>query len=466
MRKKMFTGLLLAAISPLFGQPAKVVAARAALHEFSHDVQGLIKEVSPAVVAILVEGYGQLEGDPGQTALVGHQTKEGTGVFVSPDGYLITNAHVVKNGHRIQVRVDDPAAASRGEAGPQAPLTADVVGIDLETDLAVLKVPGKNWRYLPFADSSKLTKGEIVFAIGSPRGLENSASMGIISAAERQLGADASQAFIQTDAPINPGNSGGPLVTTRGEIAGINTFIVTSSGGSEGLGFAIPSALVKDAYAQIKRNGKVRRGELGVIARSVTPTLAKALSLPRESGVLIQDVIEGKAAAEAGMRINDIVVRVDGRPVQNMRQFASNLFRSEIGEKLKLDVIRDKEKVEVMVALKESVHADEELLEAAKAKAVAVPRLGVLAIALDQTTAPMINQPRHDYGVIVVARLQTSRVFQEELEPGDVIYSVNGRAATNIDILTQFVRDLTPGSPLVVQVQRQGILRYLVLGGE
>ena len=164
--------------------------------------------------------------------------------------------------------------------------------------------------------------------------------MGIVSAAERMLDPDSNQAFIQTDAPINPGNSGGPLVNTRGEIAGINTFIVSSSGGNEGLGFAIPSNLVKEICAQLKRYGRVRRGELGVVVRSVTPTIAKALSLPQESGVLIQDVTPGKAAAEAGVQINDIVVRVKGRSVTNLRQFSNSLFRSEIGEKLELEVLR------------------------------------------------------------------------------------------------------------------------------
>jgi serine protease Do len=218
--------------------------------------------------------------------------------------------------------------------------------------------------------------------------------MGIVSAAERQLNADSSFAFIQTDAPINPGNSGGPLVNTGGEIAGLNTIILSSSGSSEGLGFAVPGSLVKDGYEQIRRYGKVRRGELGVIARTVTPTIARALSLPRDSGVLIQDGLPDKAAAHAGLRMDNIVASVEGHPVANLSQLSTNLFDSEIGAPLKLGMLRKGEKLELQVALQESGNDEEVLMEKAKQKAVAIPRTGVLAVALDSDTAPLITEPK------------------------------------------------------------------------
>jgi serine protease Do len=440
--------------------------AKNALDDFSQTVQRLINDVSPAVVAVAVQSFGRSEDvSGGQTNVVGHQTREGTGVLVSADGYLITNAHVVQSAQRVQIRLGETGTGSNGEP-PRSPLTADIVGIDQETDLAVLKISGADWKYLPFADSSKLRKGEVVFAVGSPRGLENSVSMGIVSAAERQLSADSSFAFIQTDAPINPGNSGGPLVNTHGEIAGINTFIFSSSGGSEGLGFAIPGSLVKDVYAQIRRYGKVRRGELGVVARSVTPTIARGLSLPRESGVLIQDVWPDKAAAHAGLQMDDIVVSVEGRSIVNLRQFSSNFFGSEIGEQLKLGVLRKGEKLDLQVALQEPGSDEESLMEKAKQRSVAIPRIGVLAVALDSDSAPLITEPKHDFGSIVTAKLQTSGVFQEELEPGDVIFGINGQTASGIDALTGLLNNSPDGSPIVVQVQREGILRYLVLVGE
>jgi serine protease Do len=469
--KFFFTAMLCLGEVSLSAQTTALVTGtssrtRNALDDFSQTVQHLIMDVSPAVVAVVVESFGRPEGESGgKTNVVGHQTREGTGVLVSADGYLITNAHVVQSAQRAQIRPGETGTGVKG--GPRrSPLTADVVGVDQETDLAVLKISGTDWKYLTFVDSSKVRKGEVVFAVGSPRGLENSVSMGIVSAAERELNVDSSFAFIQTDAPINPGNSGGPLVNTHGEIAGINTFIFSSSGGSEGLGFAIPASLVKDVYAQIRRYGKVRRGELGVVARSVTPTIARALSLPRESGVLIQDVLPGKAAADAGLQMDDIVVSVEGRSVANLRQFSSNLLGSEIGQRLKLGVLRKGEVLELQVALQEPDNKEESLMEKAKQRAVAIPRIGVLAVALDSDTVPLIAEPKHDFGSIVAAKLQTTRVFQEELEPGDVIFGINGQTAIGIEALTRLLNDIPDGRPIVAQVQREGILRYLVLVGE
>ena len=475
IRVYLFAAMLCLGSNPLAAQtvPATVqttarsAVARNPLDEFSQTVQRLIRDVSPAVVDVVVQSFGGFENESnGRANTVSHQTREATGVLISADGYVVTNAHVVLTAQRIQIRFGDAPTGPQGNAIRRAPVQAEIVGIDQETDLAVLKIAGAGWNFLPFADSSKLRQGEVVFAVGNPRGLENSVSMGIVSAAERMLDPDSSQAFIQTDAPINPGNSGGPLVNTRGQIAGINTFIVSSSGGNEGLGFAIPSNLVKEICAQLKRYGRVRRGELGVVVRSVTPTIARALGLPQESGVLIQDVTPGKAAAEAGVQINDIVVRVKGRSVNNLRQFSNNLFRSEIGEKLELEVLRDSARVKLEVALQEPNRDADTLLDQMKERAVPVARIGILAVPLDSETAGLISEPRHEAGTIVAARLQTSFIFQEELEPGDVIFGINGRPAVSIDALKGLVNGLPEGSPLVVQVQRQGILRYLVLSGD
>jgi serine protease Do len=468
IRVYFFAAMLSVANVPMAAQSAsRPSVARNPLDEFSQTVQHLIREVSPAVVDVVVQSFGGLENESNSRAnTVSHQTREGTGVLISADGYLVTNAHVVLTAQRIQIRFGGAAAGPQGNAVRRSPVQAAVVGIDQETDLAVLKIPGTDWNFLPFADSSKLRQGEVVFAVGNPRGLENSVSMGIVSAAERLLDPDSNQAFIQTDAPINPGNSGGPLVNTHGQIAGINTFIVSSSGGNEGLGFAIPSNLVQDICAQLKRYGRVRRGELGVVVRSVTPTIAKALSLPQDSGVLIQDVTPGKAAAEAGVQINDIVVRVKGRPVTNLRQFSNSLFRSEIGEKLELEVVRASERIKLEAALQEPNRDGDALLDQMKERAVPVARIGILAVPLDSETAPLISEPRHEAGAIVAARLQTSFIFQEELEPGDVIFGLNGQPVGSVEALKGLVNSLPEGSPLVLQVQRQGILRYLVLSGD
>ncbi len=460
--------LLCFATAPLLAQQRATPPAtpRSPLDEFSETVQRLIVDVNAAVVEIVAESFGAPEDTPGGKAnAVGRQTREGTGVLVSTDGDLITNAHVVTSARRIQIRLGDEFGGPRNR-GRRRLLPAEIVGIDRDTDLALLKVAGNNWKTLRFADSSQLRQGQVVFAVGSPMGLENSVSMGIVSAVDRQLDADASQAYVQTDAPINPGNSGGPLINTRGEIVGLNTFIFTSSGGNEGLGFAIPSNLVRDVYAQLKRYGRVRRGELGVVVRSVTPTIAKALNLPRDRGVLVQDVVPGKSAAEAGVQINDIVVRVEGRAVSNLRQFSNSLFRSEIGGKLRLEVLRGDTRLELSVAFLERNDDVEKVLEQIKAKASPVPQLGILAVPLDSETAALVSEPRYDFGTIVAAKLQATSSFQEDLEPGDLILGVNGQPAKNLEALTGLVKSLPDNSPLVVQVQRQGVLRYLVLVGE
>jgi serine protease Do len=443
-------------------------ASHNSLEEFSDTVEQLIRRVNPAVLQIVSENFGQRDEHLGGNAgSVSQQTGEGTGFVISPDGDLITNAHVIVGALRVRVRLHESGDMVPGRVGRSRLVDAQVVGVDRETDLALLKLPGSGWTHLRLADSALLRQGQLVFALGNPRGLENSLSMGVVSAVARQIHPDAAQAFIQTDAPINPGNSGGPLINARGEVVGVNTFIFTASGGSEGLGFAIPSNLVRDVYAQLKKYGRVRRGELGVIIRSLTPAIAMALGLARDEGVLVQDVRPGGPAADAGLRCDDIVVRVQGRPVRNVRQFSNSLFRSEIGEKLTMEVVRGGQTINLQAPLEEHQDVAELIAEQVKEKASPIPQLGVLVIPMDETTAELVPEPRYKSGAIVAATLQTSSSFQEELEPGDIILGVNGKfTGSSIDAIKQILDGLPDGSPLVVQVQREGLLRYLLLRGD
>lgn len=436
-------------------------AAKSPIDEFSDSVEKLARMVNPAVLEIVSESYGTAEGDSGGNAsVVTRQKALGTGVFLTADGDMMTNAHVVAGARKVRIRMHD-TPRNRGKL-----IDVEIVGVDRDTDLALLKVPGTAWPHLRLGDSLALRQGQVVFAIGNPRGLENSISMGVVSAAARQISPDAAQVFIQTDAPINPGNSGGPLINSRGEVVGINTFILSQSGGSEGLGFAIPSNLVHDVYAQLKKYGRVRRGELGVIVRSVTPTLAAALGLPREDGVLIQDVVQGKGAASAGVKPDDIVIRIEGRTVRNVRQFSNSLFRSHLGGMLKLDIVRAGEIVQVQVPFAEHVDPAEILAEQMRDRATPVPALGILAVPLDEDTAKVTGEPRYHFGVVVVAGLQTSNGFQEPLQAGDIVYAVNGKIANDLSALRELLGALRDTDPLVVQVQREGMLRYFVLRGE
>jgi serine protease Do len=420
------------------------------LDDFSEEVQRLVRQVTPAVMQVVTEGFGGTSGggDPrGNT--VARQTGVASCVAVSADGDLITNAHVLNGARRIRVRIDGPRTQSGDHGSSSRLVDVEIVGVDRETDLALLKLAGGTPQHLELADSSRLRQGQVVFAVGSPQSLNNSVSMGVVSAVSRGFSPDASQSFIQTDAPINPGNSGGPLIDTHGEIVGIDTFILTESGGSEGLGFAIPSDLVRDVYAQLKKYGRVRRGEIGVVARSLTPVIAKALGLSRDDGVLVQDVEPGRTAAEAGLHAGDIVIGVEGRPVRNVRQFSDGLFGSDVGKKLAMDVIRG-----------------DQLAQQVRARASPVPQLGVLVVPLDASSAGLVPYAREDAGNVVAAKLQTTFPLQEELEVGDIIFGVNGKPAANVADLQKLLSLLPDDSPLVVRAQRGGALRYFVLRGE
>ena len=256
-RRKINSALRAGRIRPLYLFVALYVlfAARLpaqnsdSLHQLSSSVEALVRRVSPSVVQVVVMGYAPLgEGARGDTGIVvGRQRSIGSGVLVDPEGYIVTNAHVVKAAQQVQVVLPSPPAdltPIRSLNVRGRTVEASVVGISEELDLAVLKIEGHGLPSLPIGNYDKLRQGEMVFAFGNPEGLQNSVTMGLVSAVARQPDPDNPMIFIQTDAPINPGNSGGPLVNADGELVGINTFILTQSGGNEGLGFAIPSAIV------------------------------------------------------------------------------------------------------------------------------------------------------------------------------------------------------------------------------
>ncbi len=193
---------------------------------------------------------------------------------------------------------------------------------------------------LQLANSNDLKQGQVVFAFGSPLGLENSVSMGVVSATSRQIDPDKPDIYIQTDAPINPGNSGGPLVDIDGHVVGINTFILSESGGNEGLGFAIPSDVVRSVYDQIRTEGHVHRGQIGVYLRTITPELAEGLHLPVDEGVILEDVVPGSSADKAGLKVGEIVTSVGGKQVDDLRQFALDLYAYKVGQKVDVGVLR------------------------------------------------------------------------------------------------------------------------------
>jgi serine protease Do len=268
--------------------------APAVLQQLNSAIEELTARISPAVVQIVVTGYGALEeNNRGQTALITREKAIGSGVIVDPDGYIMTNAHVVEGAQRIHVALPSPAVDYPDRmmpVGKQRIVEARLVGLHRETDLALLKVDQTGLPTLSLGSRRPVHQGQLVFAMGSPEGLENSVTMGVVSSVARQADPSRPMVYIQTDAPINPGNSGGPLVDTEGYVVGINTFILSATGGSEGLGFAIPARIVRFVYESLRKYGHVHRIEVKAGAQTITDSLAKGLGLAKNWGVVIDDV--------------------------------------------------------------------------------------------------------------------------------------------------------------------------------
>ena len=404
-------GLLLACLAAMpaaLGQSATTKSSLSQLDQLSSSVQALAARVSPSVVQVLVTGY-EPRKEGGGMAEVSRQRGLGSGVIVDPDGYIVTNAHAVEGAGRIRVRLVSKGEQTISSALSQsyAPLQkARLVGIFKEGDLALLKIDATNLPALSFADHGKLRQGQVVFAFGSPEGLQNSVSMGVVSSVARQLDPDSPFFYIQTDAPINPGDSGGPLVNTAGEIVGLTTLIVSQSGGNEGIGFAIPSTLVQWVYGQLRRYGHVHRPVIGIGVQTITPTLAAALKLPRESGVLIKDVLPGSPAESAGLKINDILLSVNRIPLDNVAAMLRVAFDYDGDPHLALEVLRAREGLSLDVVPVEAPDRVDALADLADPPDRLIPKLGILAITVDKRTLAITGNLRHNSGVVVAARVQ------------------------------------------------------------
>ena len=328
-------------------------------------------------------------------------------------------------------------------------VTGKIVGVDLETDLAVVKVDLQNLPALTFGDSEELKQGQLVLACGSPLGLHNSVSLGVVSAVARQLEPESPMIYVQTDAAINPGSSGGALVDVNGRLVGINTLIMSRSGANEGLGFAAPSNIVRTVYEQIRKTGRVRRGDIGIRVQTITPALAAGLGLPRDYGVVVADVAPAGAAARAGVKAGDLVVSLDGKAMENGRQLQVSLYRRVFGDVVTLTVLRDGREVKVPVAMAERDDRVANLSSSVDPRQNLVPRLGILGVSVDRRIAAMLPLVRISSGVVVVSRVSGAIDVREGgLEVGDVIYSVNRSVVPGL-------AELRAGSGRV-QVRRRG----------
>jgi serine protease Do len=430
-----------------FGQ----APSRAALasEDLSTSLQTVARQVEPSVVEIFTTSYTARDGVVPTTGdLVTMQRASGSGVIVDPDGYIITNAHVVRGAQRLRVSLTIPVQGRSILAARSRTVSGQLVGIDLETDLAIVKVEERNLPALAFADSDELRAGQIVTAFGSPLGLHNSASMGVVAAVARQL---------QPDASINPGSSGGPLVDLRGRIVGINTLIFSRAGGYEGVGFAAPSNIVRTVYEQIRKVGRVRRGDIGVRAQTITPVLAAGLKLTRDYGVVLADVLPGSPAARAGLRPGDLVLALDGKAMENGRQLQVSLYRHLAGDVVSLEILRSGRTITMSVAMAERHDPFGGLAGSADPRQNLVPRLGILGMTLDRRVAEALPVVRVPSGVVVVST-EADAIDPREggLAAGDVIFSLNGNLISDLAQLRTVLERLTAGDPVVLQLERRG----------
>lgn len=451
-------------------QPAQLDRQKAAqsapqvdfLKQLNSSLQMLVSRVAPAVVEVHVESFGPVEDSQGErTAVVERQSKLGSGVIIDPGGFIVTNAHVVSNARTVNV-VLTPMAKDTGEPGGD-PVTypARIVGTHKETDLALLKIEAAGLPYLPIDAKHPIHQGQLVLALGNPEGFGNSVSMGVVSAVDRQPDPKLPMVFIQTDAPINPGNSGGPLIDVEGYLVGIDTFIVTSGGGSEGLGFAIPARVVSFVVDRLRRFGHVDRSEIGAASAAITPALAKGLQLPVTTGVIVVDVKPGGPAEGAGLQINDIVTAVDGRPIHTLPQLVSSLYLHPTNELMTLEVVRGKDKVALRVPVTSEKHDMDQLIDMIDPQKNRVRRIGVLAIDVDDKILRLLPEMRIRSGVVVVADTNRGRAAEIGLRPGDIIHSLNRKPILTLADLQREIMAVHSGDAVVLQVERSDGMDYV-----
>ncbi len=384
-------------------------------------------------------------------------TSLGSGVIVSKEGHIVTNNHVLNETDDVTVQLNDGREAK-----------AKIVGSDPQIDIAVLKINLPNVVPLPIGDSEKVRVGEIVMAIGNPFGLEESVSQGIISAKDRRAINDSSVEFFQTDTAINPGNSGGPLVNIRGQLIGINTAIYSESGGNQGIGFAIPSNVVKRAMNSIISKGRVIRGYLGVGIQAVNQDIAEQFRLQSARGALVTDVAPGSPAEKAGIIRGDVIRKVNGYDIRDPLALSNRISESDVGSRLKIDLIRDGQGLTVTAeVIEQPAEASAKLIRPQPAPSDPVtPSGSALAGVEVQDITPKLraeaNLPPNMTGVVVTSVSPNSPAIQE-IRPGDVIEEVNRRHVSGVRDFLQIVNQLDADQPVVLGIARDRQRSFVII---
>lgn len=429
----------------------------------------VVKKVAPSVVKVFTTstlknpGGGQLPfdnplfrrffGEEEEGALPRRAPKQyglGSGVIMTRDGYILSNNHVIENADEIKVAM--------AEGGQE--YTAKLVGTDPKTDIAVLKIEASNLPFLAVADSDQLEVGDVVLAVGNPFGIGQTVTMGIISAMGRgNVGIDYED-FIQTDAAINPGNSGGALVDANGRLIGINTAILSRTGGNQGIGFAVPINLARNVMENIVEHGKVIRGFLGVNIQDVNPMLAKEFKLKDLTGALVADVTPGSPAAKGGIKTGDVILEFNGKPVKDSRHLKLQVGQTTPGSKVAVKVRRDDDIKKLDVTLKEL--ADKQVAKSGKASATEGDLLdGVTVADLTSASRQQFRIPREVTGALVTDVDADSPSFEAGLRPGDVIEEMDRRPVENADQAVALSEK--KGKSVLLRVWSRGGSHYVVV---
>jgi serine protease Do len=448
--------------------PTATLAGSRLLPDSANDLQGQVKstasKVIPAVVSIastvMVRDqafsdealpFGMFKEPPAR-----RQYGQGSGVIVSADGYIITNNHVVAEAVDVEVILAD-----------RRQYKGRVVATDPKTDVAVVKISAANLPAAVWGDSSNLAVGDFVLAIGNPLGLSRTVTFGIVSAVGRaDVGVADFEDFIQTDAPINPGNSGGALVNIKGELVGINTAIASPTGGSVGVGFAIPSNMARAAMQSLIKTGRVVRGFLGASTQDVTPLLGKIFRLPDVKGAIVTDLQTKGSAEKAGLKRGDVVVRFDARDVMDSGHLRNLVAASAIGSRHRLDLIRDGKPTQVELVVQEAPRERTKRSQTTTSSpSTAHPLAGVV---FDDVTPPLARQmdlPVNS-GVVVTDIEEGSLAESSGLQPGDVVLELNRQSVKDFAAFQRIADPLKPTDLALLLVMRQGNALYIPVQSE
>jgi serine protease Do len=427
--------------------------AQDALRATSQIVEQLADTINPAVVEIEVKSW-EVEDSTESSERAGYLVRDhciGSGILLTSTGEILTNHHVIRGAQQITIHL----------FSSNKDLSARIVGDDPEADLALLKIEGSGLPHFELEKGSQAKQGQIVLAFGSPYGLGHSVTLGIVSSPSRELDDDRPTTYIQTDAPLNPGASGGPLVDLNGNLLGINTLIYTSSGGNEGVGFALPIETVRYSVARMDKYGSVRRPSLGVYVQPLTEALIRGLQLRATAGLLVDDVALGGPAARSGIQAGDVILSMNGISLPDLKGVQQTLNTLQPGESAVLDIERNNAKLSVTVEPEYAEPHGSELLDYADISRDSISQLGIIAVTMNAGLRLLSHGNRFPDGAVVAAKYEGISSSENELQAGDIIHRVNGHLIHDAAELRTSLLQAPVSAPLILQIERDGRLRYI-----